>query len=253
MEIFDFHLHPLYDFHAAAMSHEDFVRRLREDGITFCAGSVIHKSDSHRPLEEHGEVMIRANAEAFEFHEAFPDFYTPGIHVHPNFVELSCREVDKYADRGVRLVGELVYYLMSWRDYSSRSLYEILRVAADRKMVLSIHPSVHDLPAMERLVESLPDMDVVIAHLGGYGIYDWSIDLMKKYKNVYFDISAHGTDYEGMLLDAVNSVGSERILYGSDFPGYESRPFIDAVLRSGLRDDDIEAVFAGNAKRLLRL
>ena len=252
MEIFDFHLHPLYDFHAKAMGNGEFVRKLRDTGVTFCAGSPINRGLSSARAEEYGEIVKELNREAYSFHSEYPDFYTPGIHVHPDFIEISCLEVEKYADLGVRLVGELVYYLMSWQDYSSRSLYEILRVAADRGMALSIHPSVHDVTEMERLVSSLPDMDIVIAHLDGYGLYEWSIDLMKKHKNVFFDISAHGATREGMLLDAVNRVGEERLLYGSDFPGYDTLPFINAVLRSGLTDDQCEAVFYKNARRILK-
>ena len=90
--------------------------------------------------------------------------------------------VTKYADLGVKLVGELVYYMLGWSGYGSRELYEILRVAADRKMTLNIHPSRHDTEGMERLAASLPDMNIVIAHLDGYGLYEWSVEMMKKHK-----------------------------------------------------------------------
>ena len=106
---------------------------------------------------------------------------------------------------------------------------------------------------MEGLFKALPELKIVVAHLDGYGLYDWSIEMMKNYDNVYFDISAHGTDRPGMLRDAVNKVGSERILYGSDYPGYSEAPFIDSVLNAGLTEAETDNIFYKNAEVLLNI
>ena len=254
MKIFDFHLHPGYDFHNDKLGYEItpeiFVDGLKKSGITFASGSVLHKADSKRPVEEYAEIIPRLNREAYSFYEAYPDIYTPGIHIHPDFVELSCSEVEYYAARGVRLVGEAVPYMMGWRSYSDPRVIEILRIASERGMVFNFHPNA-DLLDMEGLFKALPNMKIVVAHLDGYGLYDWSVEMMKKYENVYFDISAHGIDRKGMLRDAVNKVGKERILYGSDYPGYAQKPFIDVVESSGLTTEEKEAIFYKNAERLL--
>ena len=74
---------------------------------------------------------------------------------------------------------------------------------------------------------------------------------MKKYENVSFDISAHGATRQGMLTDAVAQVGSSRILYGTDYPGYGPQSFIDAVLKAEITDADRENIFYKNAASLL--
>ena len=251
MKIFDFHLHPRYDFHNISISDEDFVATLQKSGVTGFAGSVIHEKDVNRPVEEYSEIIPRLNAEAYEIYEKFPNAYVPGIHIHPNFPELSCSEVEKYADKGVKLIGELVHYLMGW-SYENKTLFEILSLAEERGMVLSFHPT-GNTSAMETIVKQFPKMNVVIAHLDGYGLYDWSIETMKKCENLYFDISAHGAEREGMLCNTVNAVGAERILYGTDFPGYSSEKFINYVLSERISDSDREAIFYKNAERLLRI
>ena len=254
MKIFDFHLHPGYDFHNDKLGYEItpeiFVEGLRKSGINFCAGSVLHKADTKRPVEEYEQIVPRLNREAYSFYERYSDIYTPGIHIHPDFVDLSCREIEYYADRGVKLIGEIVPYMMSWNGYSAPRLIEILKFAGERGMVFNFHPN-NDLNDMEGLFRALPDLKIVVAHLDGYGLYDWSIEMMKKYDNLYFDISAHGIDRPGMLRDAINKVGFERILYGSDYPGYSEAPFIDAVKNSGLNDTEMEHIFYKNAERLL--
>ena len=254
MKIFDFHLHPGYDFHNDTLGYEItpeiFVDGLRKNGITFCCGSVLHKADVKRPVEEYLEIVPRLNREAYSFYQTYSDIYTPGIHIHPNFVDLSCREIEYYADRGVRLIGEIVPYLMSWHGYSDPRVIEILKLASERGMVFSFHPN-NNLADMEGLFKTLPDLKIVVAHLDGYGLYDWSIEMMQKYDNVFFDISAHGIDRVGMLRDAVNKVGMERILFGSDYPGYSLTPFIKVVQNSGLTEEEQEYIFFKNAERLL--
>jgi len=254
MKIFDFHLHPGYDFHNDELGYEItpeiFTQGLKKSGISFCAGSTIHKADASRPLEEYSEIFPRLNRESYAFYERYPQIYTPGIHIHPEFPKLSCREIEYYADKGVRLIGELVPYMQRWEFFSDTRLIEILKLASERKMVLSFHPS-NNTEDMEGLFKALPDLKIVVAHLDGYGLYDWSIEMMRKYENVYFDISAHGINRAGMLRDAVNKVGKEKILYGSDYPGYSHTPFTSAVQNSGLSDCEQEAIFYKNAERLL--
>ena len=61
MKIFDFHLHPGYDFHNDELGYEItpelFVQGLAACGVDFCAGSVIHKADTSRPLDEYAEIL----------------------------------------------------------------------------------------------------------------------------------------------------------------------------------------------------
>ena len=140
MKIFDFHLHPGYDFHNYKLGYEItpeiFVDGLKKSCITFSCGSVIHKADMNKPVLEYAEIIPRLNKEAYSFYEKYSNIYTPGIHVHPEFVEMSCSEIEHYADRGVKLIGEIVPYMMSWNGYSNPNLIEILKLASEKKMVL---------------------------------------------------------------------------------------------------------------------
>ena len=250
MKLFDFHLHPFYDFGREAASPEEFAADLRRYGTVMCAGSVIHQADSKRPVQDYAEILPRLNREAFALHERMPDFYVPGIHIHPEFVELSCRELDHYAARGVKLVGEQVHYLMGWTCYTDKRMFAIMEHARSLNMVVNFHPKKKP-EDMEPLFAAFPRLQFVVAHLDGYGLYDFAIEMMRKYENVSFDISAYGAAREGMIADAVSKVGSSRILYGTDYPGYEPRPFIDAVLQADITDDDRENIFYRNAARLL--
>ncbi len=248
MKIFDFHTHPLYDFQGA-VTPERFVAEMKAAGVDRFAGSVIHKDDVDRPTEEYEEITRRVNREAREFYRLYPDMYVPGVHIHPSFPELSIAELEKHAAGGFKLVGELVPYLMGWQSYDEDGFFDIMETAQRLDMVVNIH---YKRPqSIFAFAEHFPHLTIVVAHLDAHGAYDTHIELMKKHDNILFDISASGTDHEGMIRDAVNKVGCERILFGSDHPGCTPEPFVRAVLTADLTDDEREAIFYKNAERLL--
>lgn len=106
-----------------------------------------------------------------------------------------------------------------------------------------------------------PDVTFIIAHLGS----PWTIDateVVKKNPNVYADLSGL---FEGRiddasrdlvsrrLRDAIATLGSaKRLLFGSDWPLIRHAELI-AFFEGVIPEEDREAFFSGNAKRLFRL
>ena len=250
MGIFDFHVHPGYDFGREALPSEQFVQMLQEQGVTRCAGSVIHEKYYKKDTAAYEEILPVLNEEAYAFYEQYPAFYVPGIHVHPFFPELSCREIEKYAAKGVKLVGELTPYLMGWRSYADERLYEILELARYYDMVVSVHPD--GAPEMKKLLDNVPHLKVVIAHIDAYGLYEDEIAMMKAHEEVCCDLSAHGADREGMLRQTIDSVGAHRVLFGSDFPGCQPETFLAPVRCADITDAERQAILWDNAVRLLQ-
>lgn len=255
MNVFDFHLHPGYDFHENQTDPAWFAETLKARGITGCAGSFINRAIYKRPVEEFEALVPELNRKAWEFCNLYPDFFVPGIHIHPDFPEVSLREMKKHKEKGGILIGELVYYMMGF-SYSHPDFPELLREAEKLDMVVSFHPSKN--MALNRIVtESAPGLVTVIAHLDGYGLYEDTLALMKENECVFADLSAYGADRPGMLRDAVKRVGSERILYGTDFPGTTNgemqSKYTAYVLSEALSETDTENILFRNAKRLLHL
>lgn len=251
MNIFDFHIHPGYDFHGPALDYPDFCEPLKQEGITKCAGSFTSINGSKRPTEEYAALIPEYNRLAWEYHNTDPSFFIPGIHIHPDHQEMSLREIEKHHQKGGILIGELVPYMMGW-DFTRKELLPLFACIRDLGMVVSIHPS-RDFSPIEQIMAQFPDLKLVVAHLGGYDLYEKTILLMERYDSVYTDISAHGTDFPGIIAQAVTSVGSERILYGSDYPGYKAKPFIDAVLQAPISAAEKENILYNNAARLLHI
>lgn len=255
MEIIDFHVHPLYDYHLPTHGVSIDTKRFREDleknGISKACGSVMYSSVNNHPLEVYEQLIPKLNDQALLCQEEMGDFYIPGIHVHPAFVDMSCRELKRCHEKGVKLIGELVPNAMSWSEYACSGFIEIMEYARELEMVVNMHPS--SPQDMFALCEVVPGLKIVWAHLGGYGNFKTCIEMMQQYENVSFDISAHGMDKDGSLRCCIDSVGCERILFGTDYPGIGPAADIAGVMYEQLTQDEKEAIFNKNAKRLLNI
>lgn len=256
-KIIDFHTHPFYReeentcFYKESMAFEKdfFEKDLREAGISHICGSIIEFKAYQ--LKYGFEPFRVLNQEALEKWQQWNDFYTPGIHVHPEFVKESCEELEKMHTKGVKLIGELVPYMHGWSDYSCKGFSEILDVAENFEMVVSFHSM--DNEQMEKMIVSHPNVTFVAAHPGERDNYLLHIERMKKYKNVFLDLSGTGLFRYGMLKYGVEKVGADRFLFGTDYPICNPSMYINAVEFEHISENAKEAIFHENAERLLGL
>jgi len=189
---------------------------------------------------------------ALELRKQYGDFYIPGFHVHPDYVEESIEEMHRMHNLGINLIGELVPYIDGWTDYSCSNFSQILDEAGRLNMIVSFHSCGDD--EMDKMVKEHPDVIFVAAHPGEYGSFMRHIDRMKYSENYYLDISGQGLYRYGMLRKAVDTFGADRILFGSDFPTCNPGMYIGGVLfDSLLTDSEKEKIFSLNAKRLLNI
>ena len=127
----------------------------RRAGITLSCGAfnILNDESDFRVIEE-------CNRKVLKLHTARPKEFLPGVNVHPNFPEESCRKVQKFYDLGFRVIGKIAYYVKNYTNYFSHGLLPVMELAQDRKMVLNIHPS--NLEEIEKNPEKLS-----VAETGG--------------------------------------------------------------------------------------
>lgn len=110
-----------------------------------------------------------------------------------------------------------------------------------------------------KVLDSFPNLTLVIAHLGA-GFWDESIDMAKKYLNLYFDTSAaiHGDDVQKPLSDdeavaIIRKIGIDKIMFGSDFPWYHPGRSLKRVLGLELSEEEKKAILSENAARIYKI
>ena len=252
-EIIDFHTHPFISsqrnmcfYGNTVTTPEDFKNDLLRAGITRVCGSVIERVEVNN-----FDVIRSLNDEALALRDKYGDFYTVGVHIHPHFVKESIAELERMHARGVRLVGELVPYMMGWDSYYDKNIAKIYSVISELKMAVSLHTIYED--SIDDAVEKFPNITFVAAHPGDKSQFYRHIERIKKNKNCYMDLSGTGIFRYGLIGEAVRQVGSERLLFGTDYPICNPGMYVNAVLFEKLSDEDYNNIFADNAKRILNI
>ncbi|MBN1428039.1 MAG: amidohydrolase [Anaerolineae bacterium] len=106
-----------------------------------------------------------------------------------------------------------------------------------------------NLNRYEKVLCQIPDHPFVFAH-GGVEQNEELIVLMKKFPNTLTDISTQNSDNIKRLIE---EVGSQRLLFGSDYPFFNQAFPIVSVLRATDNQQDRTAIFSENARKLLNL
>lgn len=96
-----------------------------------------------------------------------------------------------------------------------------------------------------------PDTLVVMGHMGGYFHAGEAIDAAETHPNLYLETS--GMPYPMRIAEAVERVGAQRVVFGSDGPGSNPALEVEKIRILGLRAEDEAMVLGGNAARLLGL
>jgi len=95
-----------------------------------------------------------------------------------------------------------------------------------------------------------PRVKIIMAHLDGCGIRG-VLDI-QSFPNVYVDTSGSQPN-NGMVEYAVEKIGAERVLYGSDAVGRDFSAQLGRIYGAKIKEKERELILGLNAQRILRL
>lgn len=254
-EIIDAHIHPSIEDDGSDISSFNFknppevlVSTLKRAGITQAAGSVVRRFKESKPT---WDDIHQLNLAALELQRRFPDFYIPGIHIYPDYIPESLAEIESmHKEHKVRLIGELVAYLMGYNAYNLPQLNDVWALARDLKMVVNLH--LNNLDEAADILQNFPDLKLIIAHpTSSVPEYNARLELVSRYPNAALDISGSGPNTWNMLKHGIKTAGRDKLIFGTDFPLRNPGMYVAGVCFEEISEDDRRAVFAGNFKRLL--
>lgn len=186
--------------------------------------------------------------------------------VHPDADDL-CEEIDRIKSLGLH--GIKVHNDYAGIFVDDDRMIKLFKKCAEVGLPVIIHGGydplspdlIHAYPeATARAFDAVPDMTLIVAHLGG--MYCWDDTekyLAGKAGNLYFDVSVINRAIEEGKLEysqlerIIRKHGVERILYGSDCPWDCPSKEIEMINRLNLTDGEKEMIFHKNAERLLGL
>jgi len=100
---------------------------------------------------------------------------------------------------------------------------------------------------------NFPDLKLVCAHWGGgLPFYGLMPEVAKALSNVFFDTAATAFLYRPQIFEEVSKiVGSDKILFGTDYPLIPQERIAAQVQSIGLAGEIKAKILGGNAQRLL--
>jgi predicted TIM-barrel fold metal-dependent hydrolase len=167
----------------------------------------------------------------------------------PGYLE----EVERFLDHP-KFLGLKLHPLIDGYHPNEPGVHPMMALLEDRGglpvLVHCGHP-IFTLPwSIEELAVAHPDVRVILGHMGhGNVVYiNASIDVAARNPNVYLETS--GMPMHTKIKEAVDRIGPERVLYGSDVPFHHPAVEILRVQVSGLEPEHLEQVLRTNARAL---
>jgi len=214
-------------------------------------GSWGHTSPTYFPSPED---LTFANDQLRRLAAAHPDRIQGYVAVNPNFTTHALEEIARGAEAG--MIG---VKLAASRRADDPLLDPVCEAARRFRLPALHHIWQHrrrEWPGQEasdgvelcRLAARHPDVDFILAHIGGGGDWLHTLRAAKHHPNVYLDLSGSGVD-GGMLEAALQAVGVTRLLWGADVTlctGWAKLRFLERLLPGA----EFQLVASGNAARI---
>lgn len=169
-------------------------------------------------------------------------------------------EVEYIVSNGIKGVKLHPDYQETFVD--DPALIPILRGLADADLILLLHagvdiglpPPTHCTPdRLARMLDSVPGIKVIAAHMGGYLCWD-DVEKHLLGRDLYLDTSYSLADLGGeRMAGLIRTHGPDRVLFGTDSPWTDQSAELAGVRALSLAREEIDGILGGNAQRLLKL
>ncbi|NIM51175.1 MAG: amidohydrolase family protein [Gemmatimonadales bacterium] len=175
--------------------------------------------------------------------------------VNPNYPEHAQQEIRRRLEKG--MVG---IKLAASRRANDPLLDAVAALAAEYSVPILHHVWQHrrrewpgqeasDAGELAELAERHPNTRFILAHLGGGGDWAHTLRALRNVHNVWVDVSGSGVDVD-MIDRALETLGSGRLLWGTDVTMATGWGKLRYLATLGLSDDELGSVRSGNAIRI---
>jgi len=232
--IFDSHMHvgdfgPMFN---VSLDRDGLAALIEEHAYVGCC--VFH------PDNEYVRGVVESIPEAYALVWANPRL--------PGYLE----EAERFLEHP-KFLGLKLHPLIDGYHPNDPAVHPLMELLRERGLPVLLHCGhpIFTLPwSIEELAVAFPDVKVILGHMGhGNVVYiNASIDIAARNPNVYLETS--GMPMHTKIKEAVERVGAERVLYGSDAPFHHPAVEILRVQVSGLEPELLDQVLSRNGRAL---
>lgn len=104
------------------------------------------------------------------------------------------------------------------------------------------------------ILKEVPNLITIAAHMGGYSAWDEAYEVLPVMDNLYFDTSsAISFMKDEDIFRMLNKHGTEKFLFGTDFPIWRIEDEAKRLLSLNLSEADNRAIFSENFIKLFKI
>lgn len=174
--------------------------------------------------------------------------------INPNYPEIIKKDLSSF-DKYYKSIYVGFKFLSDYHGYPvTDARYEPAWEMADSKgLLVLLHTwggSLMDgaIP-IRKVAEKYHNVKILLGH-SCHGEWNKAIDLVRDFPNVYLEMCAV-LDERGVMEKMVEQLGSDRLIFGTDFPWFSYNYYIGAVLGADITDEDRTKILYSNGANLL--
>ncbi|OGN91267.1 MAG: hypothetical protein A2Z75_07545 [Chloroflexi bacterium RBG_13_50_10] len=212
------------------------------------------------------ELCVETNDYILEAVARYPQRLIGFCVIQPLAGDKAIKELQRCAQNGAKGIGEMRSDTQGFDLKDNKIMKPVIEAVMECNLVFLTHtsePVGHQYfgkgkitpEVMYPFITNFPDLKIVCAHWGGgLPFYALMPEVGESLSHVYFDTAATPFLYKPQIFKHVaDIVGSDKILFGSDYPLLSPRRIIDQLESVGLSPEDRAKILGGNAQRLLSI
>lgn len=210
------------------------------------------------------ELCVETNDYILDAVSRYPDRLIGFCSVQPKAGDAAMVELERCAKAGAEGMGEMRSDVQGFNLADKEMMKPLVDAVVEHNLILLTHssePVGHQYSGkgsitpdvLYSFILNFPDLKLVCAHWGGgLAFYALMPEVAKALSNVFFDTAATAFLYRPQIFEEVsNIVGSDKILFGTDYPLIPQERITAQIQSLGLAEEIKAKILGGNAQRLL--
>jgi len=212
------------------------------------------------------ELCVETNDYILDSISRYPDRLVGFCSIQPRAGDAALVELERCAKAGARGIGEMRSDIQGFDLTDKLIMQPLVDSVVQHGLILLTHasePVGHQYTGkgsitpdvLYSFILSFPGLKLVCAHWGGgLPFYALMPEVASALTNVFFDTAATIWLYQPQIFKQVSDiVGSDKILFGTDYPLISQSRIMTQIKSAGLGGQDRTKIFGGNAQKLLNI
>lgn len=210
------------------------------------------------------ELCVKTNDYILDSVSRYPTRLVGFCAIQPRAGNAAIAELERCAKAGAKGIGELRSDVQGFDLADKKTMKPLVDAALKYNLILLTHssePVGHEYfgkgnitpDILYSFITAFPSLRLVCAHWGGgLPFYALMPEVARALANVFFDTAATVFLYKPEIFEQMSSIiGSDRILFGTDYPLVHQNRVIAQIQSAQLPEKDKAKILWANAQELL--